>query len=197
MISLGQREIPVIISGEAGRTMINSNILQKHLSAIWNMDSCLARPIPAQCAVVLCSWLPVVVWLPSHHWVYLSVNIYYFSVVWQRTRCSYSDWQTVFDWKRLDWPVWCIATISFRIYLLSTNHKSFNTWYSGFRQTNTHLCWPPHLIIILDNSANQTYLPVFILRVCRTETDRQLLNSGYSNIILLASSSFDKLAALK
>ena len=28
-----------------------SNILQKHLSAIWNMDSCLARPIPAQCTV--------------------------------------------------------------------------------------------------------------------------------------------------
>ena len=39
--------------------MIIPNILQKHLSAIWNMDSCLARPIPAQCAVKLttCSGL--------------------------------------------------------------------------------------------------------------------------------------------
>ena len=43
----------MIISGEAGRTMIISNILQKYLSAIWNMDSCLALPIPAQCAVLL------------------------------------------------------------------------------------------------------------------------------------------------
>ena len=36
-----------------------SNILQKYLSAIWNMDSCLARPIPTQCAVKLttCSGL--------------------------------------------------------------------------------------------------------------------------------------------
>ena len=31
--------------------MICSNILQKHLSAIWNMNSRLARPIPAQCTV--------------------------------------------------------------------------------------------------------------------------------------------------